>query len=491
MPVERGAVRLSLGDGTLPPVPCRITAAGGEVVSASTETLVEVPVGALEVAGDWPTPWRAQLQLAPGARELLTLRASVCLLLADAGGRELGGLPVEASLLPPDGPPVPLPPGRVGYPLVLPPGRVQLRLPLDPPWSRTLDLAVGEERKLDLGRLVSLLVHWRRPDGVVTAGTPLWLEAEGGHRVPSAVGQERHLWPGRWTVSLADTTLGELPPRVVEAAGGALTEVELGLGGNTRRAHVLVDEVRGALRTVRRNLGLHTAQPIRPRGEPEGILRLRDGHGGLVRRRIRVEGPVSRTLWSGAPNSLPPGRYSVVLVERPDLPWTCDLSAGPDLGALGTLMVVLKDPEGLSLRWAPLEVIPAAGGAPLGGRLGLPVELPPGRYHLHLPTLPGWEREVEVRGGVVTEVDLGVSGQVLVEPSLERPPGAPVWLWAEAAGADRAPLAHTRVGAEQLLPEGTYTAGLLAAEGPREPVEARRRRKRWPSVALRVVGADR
>ena len=217
------------------------------------------------------------------------------------------------------------------------------------------------------------------------------------------------------------------------------------------------------------------------------VLTLGDAWGKSLRRPVVLSGPGSEQLWTGDPASVSAGVWQVERQGQPGL-WEVDIEPGgaPDLGSLGALEVHLKAPEGTSLRYAPLHV--HAGELRWKGLVGVPLELPPGDYTFALDDMPGFERDVTVAAGVVTKIDLGVSGVIEFVASPEHPPGSVVRLWRPDAPKKSEPLATSRVGRELLLPLGAYRVQYGAAE----PVErkATRRRKVKPTVSYRFTGAD-
>lgn len=496
MPQPRGAVRLILGDGTLPPVPFTAVPGKGPPVEARSGEATRLPAGPARLEGSSPLAWSLAVDVTAGAEIQVALRAQVRVLMADAGGRELGGLPLAAHWLDGD---VALTPGRLASPLVVPPGRIRLSIPVEPPQEVEITLAPGEERTLDLGRLASVVIELTRPDQKVTRGIPLTLATAQGAAVAGRVGEEIQLWPGAYRLTVRDA--GELAtpaPRDVTLPAGALTEIELGTSPASQGALLLAREVGGALRTVARRAAARVPAlgALASRGDdpPERPARrgvaLLDARGRPLRRAVVLEGADALHLWTDDPAEIPPGLWWARLVGEAG-GWKVQVDAGrmADLGALGAVEVHLKDPQGVSLRFAPVVVEDGAGGQ-WRGRIGIPLTLPPGSWALSLPTLPGFERRIEIEGGEVLRLDLGVAGVLAVEDPAGAPPGSPALLWREDAPQGAPPLARAAVGMELLLPLGRYRQVVGDPPGAAHPAEARRKKKVKPSVAPRIVGAD-
>lgn len=399
---------------------------------------------------------------------------SITILLADSGGRELGGLPIAWQGLQGSGE------GRVGVAIHLPAGDYFLEIPTTPTIQQTLSIEAGDQETLDLGRLGNLVAHYHR-DGRSGYGLPLDLTpADGGRAIEGQVGFPLELRAGEYRVMLPDfPTLGS---RIIQIRPGRLHEVEFGGHEQEPSLRTLAAEYRGALKTVAKRLGLKALR--RKKTIPEiPRLTLKNAKGkGLEGTLFEVQSPAQKHQL-GERLQLQAGPFALGLISGPPGVLRGEYSGhGPlELPALGAIEIHLKDPWGTSLRGAQIVVQNMDEYWEVEGQLGMPIPLVPGRYRVELERIYGFDiPEIELQSSDFKVIDLTYCGRLQADETMV---GQPVRIHSEA---DNKLVYSGVLGPELLLKPGRYQ---LSAKGYKpQSLRAIRKKKQRPKVALRIVG---
>jgi len=515
-------IRAELRDGISPAR--RFTT--GQILSvrhATIQVLFQHPAGmvAVEVTG--------RTRRTP---TLLTLKmARFTVWLADAGGRDFGGLPVVARGQNSEVK------GRVGAPLIVWEGTHTVRIGAREsglPAQEIVTEIEGSDSILELGRLGALTASWgkgqgwplraiRLKDEVPSAQTSPSEQPVGGRQGAQGatqhgrLGQTMHLWPGQYRLEVDGG-----PTAIATLRAGRLMELDLTalehrapgffqplehfardgiqtlqtMFNQSQRGLVKEGSSRfstsaglngGDRRTLRRLVGpslVVTCEDARHYPLTGFPFFLRSDHPGVpcVEGRVGISTPVL------------PGPYQLTLkgILMPPVPLIINSSEQAIvLPALGALQVILRDGLGQSLRGKTYQI--CGDGGKQSAILSAIVPMAAGCYTVDIPGFSAWTQEVRIQVGALTILDLKALGRIDIAPGPDSPWGTPIWVTKKTAAADEegpsaAPIEWFVGEPLQLIP-AQYRIWKGRMEGPGEPLAVVAGRMRRPTVVGRGFDA--